>query len=148
MQSRSQPVFMWFVMYSGICCAGGVTPKGFVHHLLMQFLTPAAQRLKFPNPIFSTSSVLNMTMPAIKSTFSGRMMCFVPYLGILCGGRGEVSPKGLVHNRVVQFFTLGNSKIEAFETFFLNILATHIDHLGYIKHLLGNFFVFFIQFGC
>ena len=33
------------------------------------------------------------------------------------GGGG--SPKGLVHDLLVQFFTLGSSKTEVFETFFL-----------------------------
>ena len=30
-----------------------------------------------------------------------------------------MSPKGLVHNLLMQFFTLGSSKIEVFETYFL-----------------------------
>ena len=37
-------------------------------------------------------------------------MCFSHYLGIGWGGVG--SPKGLVRNLLVQFFTLGSSKIE------------------------------------
>ena len=40
--------------------------------------------------------------------------CFSPYLGI---GRGGI-PKKLVHNLLMQFFTLGNSKIEFSDTFF------------------------------
>ena len=35
------------------------------------------------------------------------------------GARGGVSPKGLVHNLLMQFFTLDSSKIHVFETFFL-----------------------------
>ena len=31
---------------------------------------------------------------------------------------GGVSPKGLVHNLLMQFFTLGSSKIQVFETYF------------------------------
>ena len=49
-------------------------------------------------------------------------MCFSPYLGI--GRRGGVSPKGLVHNLLMQFFTLGSSKIEVLETFFSHTLIT------------------------
>ena len=41
-------------------------------------------------------------------------MCFSLYLGIGCGGGGG-APKGLVHNLLIQFFTLGSSKIEASE---------------------------------
>ena len=35
----------------------------------------------------------------------------------MCGCRGGGgAPKGLVHNLLMQFFTMGNSKIEVFET--------------------------------
>ena len=44
-------------------------------------------------------------------------MCFPPCLGIEC--RGGVSPKGLVPNLLMQFFTPSSSKIEFSETFFL-----------------------------
>ena len=50
-------------------------------------------------------------------------MCFSPYLGIGRTGRGG-SPKGLVHNLLVRFFTLGSSKIEVLETCFFDILIT------------------------
>ena len=39
------------------------------------------------------------------------------------GGRRE-SPKGLVHNLLVQLFTLGSSKIEVFETCFFDTMIT------------------------
>ena len=38
------------------------------------------------------------------------------------GGGG--SPKGLVHNLLMQFFTLGSSKIEVFETCFFDTVIT------------------------
>ena len=38
------------------------------------------------------------------------------------GGGG--SPKGLVHNLLMQFVTLGSSKIEVFETCFFDIITT------------------------
>ena len=51
--------------------------------------------------------------------------CFSPYLGIGCMGGGG-APKGLVHNLFtqMQFFTLGSSKIEGFQTFFFDIVIT------------------------
>ena len=49
-------------------------------------------------------------------------MCFSPYLGIGRGGGG--APKGLVHNLLMQIFTLGSSKIEVFETYFFNTVIT------------------------
>ena len=50
--------------------------------------------------------------------------CFSPYLGIGPGGGGGGGPKGLVHNLLMQFFTLDNSKIEVFETCFFDIVIT------------------------
>ena len=38
------------------------------------------------------------------------------------GGGG--APKGLVHKLLVQFFTLGSSKIEVFETCFFDTVIT------------------------
>ena len=38
------------------------------------------------------------------------------------GGGG--SPKGLVHNLLMQFFTLGSSKIEVFQTCFFDTMIT------------------------
>ena len=35
-----------------------------------------------------------------------------------------MSPKGLVHNLLIQLFTLGSSKIELSKTYFLDILIT------------------------
>ena len=50
-------------------------------------------------------------------------MCFPPYLGIRSGGGGW-SPKGRVHNLLMQLFTLGCSKIEVFESCFFDIVTT------------------------
>ena len=52
-------------------------------------------------------------------------MCFSFYLGIgWVGG----SPKGVVHNLLLQFFTTGSSKIEVFESCFFDIVTTQNDH--------------------
>ena len=69
-------------------------------------------------------------------------MCFSHYLRIGSGGGGGV-PKGLVHNLLMQFFTLGSSKMEVSETYFIDIVTTHNDHPRYVKHVLGRIFVFF-----
>ena len=71
--------------------------------------------------------------------------CFSPYLGIRSGAGG--SPKGLVHNLLMQFFTLDSSKMEVFETFFFDIVTTQNDHPRYVKHVLGRISVFFTLFG-
>ena len=43
--------------------------------------------------------------------------CYIP-------GGGGLSLKGLVHNLLMQFFTLGCSKIEVSETCFFDIVIT------------------------
>ena len=49
---------------------------------------------------------------------------FFTLFGYWVGGGGGGSPKGLVHNLLMQFFTLGSSKIEVFETYFYDIVTT------------------------
>ena len=54
----------------------------------------------------------------------------MPYLRVihsiwvLGGGKGGVSPKGLVHNLLAQFFIVASSKIEVFETYFFDTVIT------------------------
>ena len=56
--------------------------------------------------------------------------CFRPYLHVFYlfgswphGGGGGV-PKELVHNLLMQFFTLDSSKMEVFKTCFFDIVTT------------------------
>ena len=63
----------------------------------------------------------------------------------LRGGGG--SPKGLVHNLLMQFFTPCSSKIEVFETFFFDMVTTQYDHPSYVRHVLGRIYVFVTLFG-
>ena len=65
----------------------------------------------------------------------------------MSGGGGGGPPKGLVHNLLMQFFTLGSSKIEVFETCFFDIVTTQNDHPRYVKHVLGRIYVFFTLLG-
>ena len=57
--------------------------------------------------------------------FVGRIYRFFTlFLYWAHGGEG-VSPKGLVHNLLMQLFTLGSSKkIEVFELYFYHIVTT------------------------
>ena len=54
---------------------------------------------------------------------------------------------GPVHNLLMQFFTLGSSKMEVFKTGFYDIVITQNDHSRYVKHVLRFICVFFILFG-
>ena len=47
----------------------------------------------------------------------------------------------------MQFFTLGSSKMEVFETCFFDILTTQNDHPRYVKHVLGRIYMFLTLFG-
>ena len=51
-------------------------------------------------------------------------MCFSRLGARGGGGSPGGSPKGLVHNLLLQFFTLGSSKIEVFETSFSDTVIT------------------------
>ena len=48
---------------------------------------------------------------------------FFTLFGYWVGGGGG-PPKGLVHNPLMQFVTLGSSKIEVFETCFFDTVIT------------------------
>ena len=52
-----------------------------------------------------------------------------------------------VPNLLMQFFTLGSSKIEVFETCYYDIVTTQCDHPRYVKHVLGRFYTTFTLFG-
>ena len=52
----------------------------------------------------------------------GRIYVFFTLFGYQVGGGG--SPKGRVHNLLMQFVTLGSSKMEVFETCFCDIVIT------------------------
>ena len=52
-----------------------------------------------------------------------------------------------VHNLLMQFFTLGSSKIEVFETCSYDIVTTQYDHPRYAKHVLGRIYMIFKLFG-
>ena len=47
----------------------------------------------------------------------------------------------------MQFFTVGSSKIEVFETCFYDIGTTRYDHPSYVKHVLGRIYMFISLFG-
>ena len=74
-----------------------------------------------------------------------RIYTFFTLFGYQVGGGG--SPKGLVHNLLMLFFTLGCSKIEVFKTCFYDIVTTQNDHPRYVKHVLGRVYTFFTLFG-
>ena len=47
-----------------------------------------------------------------------------------------------LHNLLMQVFTLGNSKMQVFETHFFDTVITKNDHPRYVKHVLAVFTLF------
>ena len=70
-------------------------------------------------------------------------MCFSPCLTVWKGGG-----KRLGHNVLMQFSTLGDSKMQNFETDSFNILTIHNDEISYAQYALHPLYVFYILFGC
>ena len=73
----------------------------------------------------------------------GRIHVFPPFFWVFGGG----PPKGLIHNLLMQLFTLHSSKNEVFQLSFFDIVITQNDHLRYTRHDLGHIHVVFTLFG-
>ena len=69
---------------------------------------------------------------------------FFTLFGYWAGGGGGQT--GLVHNLLMQFFTLGSSKIEVFETYIFDILITQNHHPSCEKHILACIYIVFTPF--
>ena len=92
------------------------------HNLLMQFFTPDSSKIEVSETCFFDIVTTQYDHPRYVKHVLGRIYVFFTLFGYWVGGGG--SPKGLVHNLLMQFFTLDSSKIEVFETYFFDILIT------------------------
>ena len=82
-------------------------------YLLLQFFTPGISKIEvFESCFYDIVTVL------------GRIYVFFTLFGYWVRGGGGGAPKGWVHNLLMQFFTLGSSKIEVFETYFFDTMIT------------------------
>ena len=79
-----------------------------------------------------------MTVQAMESIFR-------PYLGVFhhiwvlgAGGGGGGALNAVLHNLLMQIFTLGSSKMEVIKTYFFDIVTTQNYHPRYVKHVLGS----------
>ena len=75
----------------------------------------------------------------------GRIFLFFTLFGFLVRGGGG-GQTGLVHNLLMQSFTLGSSKIEVSETYVFDIVITQNDYPSYAKHILACFYMVFTLF--
>ena len=104
--------------------------NGVVHNLPMQFFTLGSSKIEVSELYFFGIVTTQYDHPTyVKHVLVfficfGFHMCFSYYLGTDCGGGGGGVPKGLVQNLLMQFFTLGSSKMEVSETYFFDIVIT------------------------
>ena len=83
-----------------------------------------------------------MTIQPMEACFR-QYLCVFHLIRMLGARRGGA----LVRNLLVQFSTLGSSKIEEAKTYFFYITTTQNDHPTYGKHVLGSIYVFLTLFG-
>ena len=108
-------VFTSFSPYLGIGrTGGGGSPKGWVHNLRLQFFTLGSSKIKVFETYLSDTVITYNDHPSYVKHVSGRIYVFFTLFGRRGGGQ-----TGLVHNLLMQFFSLYSSKIEVFETFYL-----------------------------
>ena len=93
-----------------------------MHNLLFSRWT--TQKSKFPTLIFFDLVSTYNDHPRYVKHVLGRISVFFTLFGYWVRGGGGGSPKGLVYNLLTQFFTLGSSKIEVYETYVFDIVIT------------------------
>ena len=92
---------------------------------LMQLFTPCSSKIEVFETCFFDMVTTQYDHPSYVRHFSGRIYVFFTPFGYWphVGGGGG-APKGLVHNLLMQLFTLDSSKMEIFETCFFDIVIT------------------------
>ena len=112
----------------------------------MQFFTLDNSKIEVLKTCFFDILNPQYDHPSYAKHALGRIYMFFTLFGYWVGGGGGV-PKGLVHNLLMQFFTLDSSKIEVFKTCFFDVVTTQYDHPRYVKHVFGRIGIFFTLFG-
>ena len=80
-----------------------------MHNLLMQFFTPDSSKIEVFETCFFDIVTTQNDHPRYGKHVLGRICVFFTLFGYQVGGGW--SPKGLVHNLLMQFFTPGSSKM-------------------------------------
>ena len=93
-----------------------------MHSLLKQLFNPDSSKMKVFETYFFDIVTTQNDHPSYGKHVLGRIYVFFTLFGYQVGGGG--SPKGRVHSVLMQFFNLGSSKIEVFETCFCDIVIT------------------------
>ena len=119
-----QAVFTCFSPYLGLRWGGGgAVPRDWYTTCLCSFSPWTTQKSKFLKLVFFDIVTTLNDHPRYVKHVLDRIWMFFTLFGYWAGGGGG-SPKGLIHNLLMQFFTPDNSKIEVFETYFFDIVIT------------------------
>ena len=92
----------------------------------MQFFTVDSSKIEVFETCFFDIVTTQCHHPRyVKHVLGRTCMMFTPFgYWVRGGGGGGGSPKGLVHNLLMQFFTPDSSKVEVFETGFFDTVTT------------------------
>ena len=87
----------------------------------MQFFTLDSSKMEVFKTCFFDIVTTQYDHPSYLKHILGRIWVFFTLFGYWVGGG---FPKGMVHNLLMQFFTLDNSQMEVFKTCFFDIVTT------------------------
>ena len=93
-----------------------------MHNLLMQFFNPDSSKIEVFETFFFDIVTTQNDISSYAKHILGRIYVFFTLFG--CWVRGGGASKGLVHNLLMHFFTMGSSKIEVFEICFFDVVTT------------------------
>ena len=88
--------------------------------------------IEFPKLIFVYILTIQNDQHPMQSMFSP-LLCVFRTIWVLGGG----VPRGLGHNLLMQFSSLGSSKMEISETDVFDTLTIQNDHISYVQYVLA-----------
>ena len=101
---------------------GGGASNGLLHNLLWQFFTPYSSKIEVSETYLYDIVTTQYDHPNYVQHVVVRMYVFFTLFDYYVQGGG--SPKGLVHNLLMQLFTVGSPKVEVLETYFFDMVIT------------------------
>ena len=104
---------MFFTLF-GYWVGGGGLPRDGYTTCLCSFSTRTAQKSKFLKQYFFDIVTTQNDHPSYGKHVLGRIYVFFTRFGYQVGGGGGGSPKGRVHNLLMQFFHPGQLKNGSF----------------------------------
>ena len=122
----SDPIHVFHLIW--VFFLGGGVPRGLGHNLLMQFSSLCSSKMAISETdLFYILTIHNDQISYIKHVLDPGHVLFTLF-GCLDGG------KGLGHNRLMHFFTLGSSKMKFTKLIFfyvLTILSSAVPELWF-----------------